>query len=239
MKSVKKRSPSSDQRWATFIRNHLHQTWACDFLQTHDIFFQTIFAFFIIELGSRKVVHFAVTRSPSRQWVAQQPREATPFAEGSRFLIRDNDDTFGPEFDNVAKSVFKKVLLSSFGRDGPICGVAPPRNSAASPSSSRLFSWTVALRNTRSDLIKHALRHAGRKFSGLRFAPREQILFVRDLSGVLGGSAWITLLSYQFYRCIGVSPSSVNTSMNLDLIKGSNNGFLSVRGFLRKPMARA
>jgi len=56
------------------------------------------------------------------------------------------------------KSVFKKVLLSSFGRDGPICGVAPPRNSAASPSSSRLAFWTVALRNTRSDLIKHALR---------------------------------------------------------------------------------
>jgi len=33
--------------------------------------------------------------------------------------------------DSIAKSVFKKVLLSSFGRDGPICGVAPPRNSAA------------------------------------------------------------------------------------------------------------
>jgi len=91
MRSVRKGSPSSGRKWTTFIRNHTHQTWAGDFLQTYDIFFQTIFAFFIVELGSRKVVHFAVTRSPSRQWVAQQLREATPLAEGPRFLIRDNE----------------------------------------------------------------------------------------------------------------------------------------------------
>jgi len=78
MRSVRKRSPSSGQKWTTFIRNHTHQTWACDFLQTYDIFFQTIFAFFIIDLGTRQIVHFNVTRSPSRQWVAQQLREATP-----------------------------------------------------------------------------------------------------------------------------------------------------------------
>ena len=39
-------------------------------LNRHVIFFQTIFAFFIVELGSRRIMHFAVTRSPSRQWVA-------------------------------------------------------------------------------------------------------------------------------------------------------------------------
>ena len=110
MISVRRRSPSSGQKWTTFVRNHTHQTWACDFLQTYDIFFQTIFAFFIIDLGTRRVVHFAITRSPSRQWVAQQLREATPFAEGPRFLIRDNDDKFGPEFDNVAKACGTKVL---------------------------------------------------------------------------------------------------------------------------------
>ena len=110
MRSVRKRSPSSGQKWTTFVRNHVHQTWACDFLRTYDIFFQTIFAFFIIDLGTRRVVHFAVIRSPSRQWVAQQPREATPFAGGPRFLIRDNDDKYGPEFDNVAKACGTKVL---------------------------------------------------------------------------------------------------------------------------------
>ena len=33
----------SNQTWATFVRNHANQIWACDFLQTYDIFFRTIF----------------------------------------------------------------------------------------------------------------------------------------------------------------------------------------------------
>ena len=53
------------QRWATFLRNHAHETWACDFLQTYDLLFRPLFAFFFIELGSRRVVHVGVTRSPS------------------------------------------------------------------------------------------------------------------------------------------------------------------------------
>ena len=109
MRNVRETNPSG-QKWLTFVHNHMDQIWACDFLQTYDIFFQTIFAFFIVELGSRKVIRFAVTRSPSRQWVAQQLREATAWAEGPRFLIRDNDDKFGPDFDNVAKACGTKFL---------------------------------------------------------------------------------------------------------------------------------
>ncbi len=80
------------QRWATFLRNHAHETWACDFLQTYDVLFRPICAFFLIELGSRRVVHVGVTRSPSCAWVTQQLREATAWGAGPRFLIRDNDD---------------------------------------------------------------------------------------------------------------------------------------------------
>jgi putative transposase len=71
----------SSQNWATFLRNHASQIWACDFLQTYDIFFRTIFVFVIIELGSRRVVHFRVTRNPTDRWVAQQWRKVlkTPF----------------------------------------------------------------------------------------------------------------------------------------------------------------
>ena len=87
------------QSWSTFLRNHMHQTWACDFLQLNDIWFRPIFAFFVIDLGARKVVHVGVTRNPSATWVAQQLRNATPFGEGPRFIIRDNDDKFGPDFD--------------------------------------------------------------------------------------------------------------------------------------------
>ncbi len=102
------------QSWATFLRNHASQIWACDFLQTYDIFFRPIFAFFIVELGSRKVVHVAVTRSPTSLWTAQQLREATPFGQSPRFIIRDNDDKFGREFDRVAKTSGIRVLRTPY-----------------------------------------------------------------------------------------------------------------------------
>ena len=98
------------QSWATFLRNHASHIWACDFLQTYDIFFRPIFAFFIVELGSREVVHVAVTRAPTSRWTAQQLREATPFGESPRFIIRDNDDKYWPEFDRAAKVSGIRVL---------------------------------------------------------------------------------------------------------------------------------
>ncbi len=98
------------QRWATFLQNHAREIWACDFLQLHDAFFRPLFAFFITELGSRRIVHVGVTRSPTDAWVAQQLREATPFREGPRFLIRDNDAKYGPHFAAVATGSTIEVL---------------------------------------------------------------------------------------------------------------------------------
>ena len=65
MKDARESSRSLKQNWATFLRNHASEIWACDFLQTYDILFRTVFVFVIIELGSRRVVHFGVTRSPT------------------------------------------------------------------------------------------------------------------------------------------------------------------------------
>ena len=86
------RKPGSPrQTWATFLRNHASEIWGCDFLQTYDLFFRTLFVFVIIELDSRRLVHYGVTRNPNDAWVAQQLREATPTAQGPRYLLRDND----------------------------------------------------------------------------------------------------------------------------------------------------
>ena len=67
------------QKWATFLHNHAADMWACDFLQVIDLFFRPLFAFFIVELRSRKVIHVGVTRAPTGAWTAQQLREATPY----------------------------------------------------------------------------------------------------------------------------------------------------------------
>ncbi len=90
------------QTWGTFLRNHSNDLWACDFLQLYDAWFRPIYAFFIVTHGSREVVHCNVTRSPTDAWVARQLREATPYGERPRFLIRDNDDKFGSCFAAAA-----------------------------------------------------------------------------------------------------------------------------------------
>jgi len=48
-----------------------------------------------MELRSRRVVHAAVTASPTLAWLKQGIREATPFGSGPRFLVHDNDGIFG------------------------------------------------------------------------------------------------------------------------------------------------
>jgi len=98
------------QTWATFLHNHAHDVWACDFLPVIDLGFRALFAFFIVDLGSRRVVHVAVTRHSTDAWVAQQLREATPFGVSPRFLIRDNDAKFGPQFARVAAGSRIEVL---------------------------------------------------------------------------------------------------------------------------------
>ena len=102
------------QTWKTFLRNHAAEIWACDFLQVTDLFFRPLFAFFIIELKSRQIIHVNVTRSPTDPWVAQQLREATPYGERPRYLIRDTDRKFGPNFARVATTSGIKVLRTPY-----------------------------------------------------------------------------------------------------------------------------
>jgi transposase InsO family protein len=92
----------SGQTWATFLRTHAREIWACDFLQVTDLVFRPLFAFFVVELGTRRVAHLGVTRAPTDAWVAQQLREATPEGTTPRFLIHDNDGKYGPAFERVA-----------------------------------------------------------------------------------------------------------------------------------------
>ncbi len=91
------------QTWATFLANHAGETWACDFVQTYALRFRAVFVYFSVELGSRRVVHYGVTRSPSDRWVAQQLREAISFGQQPRYLIRDNDRKYGQCFTRVAE----------------------------------------------------------------------------------------------------------------------------------------
>lgn len=99
------------QRWRTFLRNH--SIWACDFLQTYDVRFRPIFAFFVVDVNTKRVIHVATTQ----HWTTQQLRNATAFARGAlpKFIIRDNDDKFGGDFDRVAAGAGIRTLRTAIG----------------------------------------------------------------------------------------------------------------------------
>jgi putative transposase len=102
------------QTWKTFLRTHAQQVWACDFLPVTDLFFRSLFAFFIIELHSRKVIYVGVTRSPTDAWTTQQLREATAYGAGPKYLIRDNDSKFGVGFARLAKTSHIEILKTPY-----------------------------------------------------------------------------------------------------------------------------
>jgi transposase InsO family protein len=109
-KYMPKRGRNSGQTWATFLKNHAAGIWACDFTVVHDLLFRPLYIFLIIELKTRRIVHAAVTRSPTDSWTAQQLREATPWGKGPGFLIRDHDKKYGSLFSSVARSSGIKEL---------------------------------------------------------------------------------------------------------------------------------
>jgi putative transposase len=54
------------QTWRTFLHNYATDIWACNFLPVTDLLFRQLYAFFIVELGSRRVVHHSRSRLLSR-----------------------------------------------------------------------------------------------------------------------------------------------------------------------------
>jgi len=76
----------------------------------YDLIFRQVYAFFIVHLASRRVVHVAATRNPTQEWTAQQLRNATMDADAPQILLRDRDDKYGPAFDHVAEGAGARVI---------------------------------------------------------------------------------------------------------------------------------
>ena len=72
------RTPDAKQRWLTFVRNHAQVIVACDFFVVVTAAFRTLYVFVMMELGSRRILHYNVTSHPTAEWAVQQFREALP-----------------------------------------------------------------------------------------------------------------------------------------------------------------
>ena len=81
--------------WRTFLASHANELWTMD-LTTQPLWNYSVrYVLVLMELRSRRVVHVAVTASPTLAWLKQRIRDATPFGSVPRFLVHDNDGIFG------------------------------------------------------------------------------------------------------------------------------------------------
>ena len=61
----------------------------------------------------RRILHFAVTAHPTAEWTAQQLREAFPWDNVPRFVLRDRDRIFGFDFTQQVKALGVQEVLGA------------------------------------------------------------------------------------------------------------------------------
>jgi putative transposase len=98
------------QRWMTFVRNHAKALIASDFFVVVTATFQLMYVFVIIEVATRRVLHFNVTRHPTADWTLQQFRECIVGDEGYRFAIHDRDRIYSHDLDAALQTLGLTVL---------------------------------------------------------------------------------------------------------------------------------
>jgi hypothetical protein len=68
------------------------------------LWFRTLYCFFAIEHGRRRILHFNVTFHPTGDWIVQQLREAFPLPCPYRYVLFDHDAKFGNDVLKFLKS---------------------------------------------------------------------------------------------------------------------------------------
>ena len=90
---IRRRQPPS-QTWRTFLRNHVHQLVAADFLVVPTVTGRLLFVLILLAHDRRRIVHVGVTVHPTAEWTAQRVRDAFPWDTAPRFLLDDRDTAF-------------------------------------------------------------------------------------------------------------------------------------------------
>jgi transposase InsO family protein len=109
---VRRRKPPS-QTWRTFFENHVKTMVSVDFFTVPTIRFQVLYVFLVLAHDRRRILHFGVTAHPTAEWTAQQLREAFPWDTAPRYLLRDRDGIFGPDFVKQVRAMGIKQVLSA------------------------------------------------------------------------------------------------------------------------------
>ena len=98
----------------TFVRNHIKTIIAADFFVVVTATFRLTYVLVIMELGTRRILHFNVTEHPTAAWTLQQFRECVIGDEGYRFIIHDRDSIYSGELDRSLQTLGLTVLKTPY-----------------------------------------------------------------------------------------------------------------------------
>lgn len=114
--------PDKTAQWKAFLRNHLPEIAAMDFVTIPTATFRVLYGFFVIHHDRRRILHFNLTANPTAAWVRMQLREVFLDDPRIRYLIHDRDTKFAG----------LKAWLQSFGvKSAPTAFHAPWQNGVA------------------------------------------------------------------------------------------------------------
>ena len=104
-KYMGRRQTPPSQTWRTFLENHAKDLVSVDVFTVPTIRFQVLYVFLVIAHDRRRIVHVNVTAHPTAEWTAQQLRDAFPWNQVPRYLLRDRDQIFGPTFQTAVETL--------------------------------------------------------------------------------------------------------------------------------------
>ena len=98
------------QDWSAFVRNHARAVIACDFFLVITATFHLIYVFVVLEVGTRRILHWNVTAHPTADGTAQQFRMIVSGDQPHRFIIHDRDTIYSEGVDRTLAAMGLTVL---------------------------------------------------------------------------------------------------------------------------------
>ena len=104
------RTGARSQLWSTFVRNHANAILACDFFVSVTATFRLVYVFVVLDVGTRRIVHWNATDHPTAEWTAQQFRMVVSGDEPHQLVIHDHDSIYCDSVDRTIAAMGLRVV---------------------------------------------------------------------------------------------------------------------------------
>jgi transposase InsO family protein len=98
------------QAWSTFVRNHARSMLACDFFVTVTARFTLLYVFVVMEVGSRRILHWNITEHPTAEWTSQRFRMIVAGESPYGFVVHDRDSIYSDGVDRTLEAMGLTVV---------------------------------------------------------------------------------------------------------------------------------